>query len=345
MRKIIISLIFFLSMFPINASIVVMDADSGRVLHGENPNERKLIASTTKIMTAIVALENGKLNEEFIVGEEIDRVNGSMIYINKNESISLEDLLYGLMLQSGNDAAEVIASNVLGYDKFIKQMNKKAISLNMRNTTFENPHGLNDNTKNYSTAYDLSLLMRYAIKNKKFMEITSTKKYKTKTSSNEYIWHNKNELLTRYKYSTSGKIGYTKASGQVFVSSARKGNENLIIASIDEADKFNLHENLYEKYFDGYEKYQILDSYTFNIKDDRFKDYHLYIKNDFYMMLKKEEIDDLNIKVVLSKEILNDIAGTVNIYIKDKLVHEENLYAISYNKKISLLKRILLFWK
>ena len=236
-------MLFFIC-FKINASIVVMDADSGRVLYESNMNQKKLIASTTKIMTSIIALENGALNKEYVVGDEIKKVNGSSIYLKVGDKITLRNLLYGLILRSGNDAAMVIAKNTPNYDDFIMQMNLKAFKLGMYNTSFENPHGLNDDTKNYSTAYDMSLLMKYAIKNKDFLEITSTKKYNN--------WYNKNELLTDYKYTISGKIGYTKASGQVFVSAAKKNNKTLIIASIDEADKFNLHESLYEKYFKLY---------------------------------------------------------------------------------------------
>lgn len=346
MKKTIFTLIFFLMFITqINASIVVMDADSGRVLYGKNENDKMLIASTTKIMTSIIALENSNLKKRVIVGNEIDEVNGSMIYINKGEKITVEDLLYGLMLQSGNDAAQTIATNILGYDMFIEKMNLKASSLGMRNTIFENPHGLNDNTKNYSTAYDLSLLMKYAIKNKNFMKITSTKKYKTKTSDDIYIWYNKNKLLTEYKNSTSGKIGYTKASGQVFVSSASKEGENLIVSTIKESDKFNLHKNLYEKYFKEYEKYQILNSYTFNIKDNKHKDYYFYIKNDFNMLLKKDELNKVNLKVTINNNIVNDIVGSVNVYIDKEIIHSEPLYAININKKKNMIKRILLFWK
>ena len=171
MRKLILFfLIFLFALETINASIVVMDADSNRVLYSKSANDKKLIASTTKIMTAIVALENTSLDKRIKVGKEIYNAYGSMTYIKEGEEFSLKDLLSGLMLQSGNDAALTIANNTLGYDKFINEMNLKAYKLGMYNTTFENPHGLNDETKNYSTAYDMSLLMNYAIRNKDFID-------------------------------------------------------------------------------------------------------------------------------------------------------------------------------
>ena len=177
MKKILI-IVLLLICIKINASIVVMDADSGRVLYSQNKDERKLIASTTKIMTTLIALENSNIKTDVIVGDEILKVNGSMIYSKQGEKYTIEDLLYGLMLRSGNDAAMTLAYNIFGYNKFIEEMNKKALMLGMNNTTYENPHGLNDDSKNYSTAYDLSRLMRYAIKNNDFLKITQTLKYK-----------------------------------------------------------------------------------------------------------------------------------------------------------------------
>ena len=241
MKKILLVLIFLLCVNIVNASIVVMDADSGRILYSKNKEEKKLIASTTKIMTSIIALEHAPLDMEIRIGKEVRTVNGSMIYVKEGEIFTLNDLLHGLMLQSGNDAAMTIATNVLGYDKFIKEMNLKAVKLGMNDTIFENPHGLNDDSKNYSTAKDMAILMKYAIKNKDFLSITSAKNYKV----DKYIWSNKNKLLKEYKYLISGKIGFTKASGQVFVSAARKDGKTLVVVSIDESDKFNLHKKLY----------------------------------------------------------------------------------------------------
>ena len=341
MKKLFVIVCFFIMLLKVEASIVVMDSNSGRVLYSENKDEKKLIASTVKILTTIIALENGNLNDKFIVGEEIKKANGSMIYIKEGEKISLNDLLYGLNLRSGNDAAQVIATNVLGYDIFINEMNKKAVSLGMYNSIFENPHGLNDDTKNYSTAYDLALLMKYAIKNKTFLEISSTKKYKTKTDKNEYIWYNKNDLLSSYKYTTAGKIGYTKASGQVFVSSASKDGKNLIIVSIDEANKFTLHKNLYEKYFNIYKNYKILDEYTFSINDDRYKNYYMYIKEDVNLLLTKQEAEKLKITAKIKNKLEDEVAGYLEFKIDDKVIYKENIYYLEYESRKNKIKSLL----
>lgn len=335
MKKILFVLIFLLCI-NVKASIVLMDADSGRILYSKAATEKKLIASTTKIMTSIIALENSTLEKNIIIGKETREVNGSMIYAKEGEVFTLNDLLHGLMLQSGNDAAMTIATNVLGYDNFIKEMNLKAIKLGMKNTTFENPHGLNDNSKNISTAEDMSKLMRYAIKNKEFLNITSSKIYKV----DKYIWPNKNKLLKQYKYLISGKIGYTKASGQVFVSAAKKDGKTLIITSIDESDKFNLHKKLYEKYFEAYEKYKILDMNTFSFKVKNKNKYHYYIDNDYYMLLKKDEINKLKIKIDLSKN-----EEKVTIILNNKIIDNVKLKKIKYEVKTNKIKQILSFWK
>lgn len=335
MKKILFVLIFLLCI-NVKASIVLMDADSGRILYSKAATEKKLIASTTKIMTSIIALENSTLEKKIIIGKETREVNGSMIYAKEGEVFTLNDLLHGLMLQSGNDAAMTIATNVLGYDNFIKEMNLKAIKLGMKNTTFENPHGLNDNSKNISTAEDMSKLMRYAIKNKEFLNITSSKIYKV----DKYIWPNKNKLLKQYKYLISGKIGYTKASGQVFVSAAKKDGKTLIITSINESDKFNLHKKLYEKYFEAYEKYKILDMNTFSFKVKNKNKYHYYIDNDYYMLLKKDEINKLKIKIDLSKN-----EEKVTIILNNKIIDNVKLKKIKYEVKTNKIKQILSFWK
>lgn len=328
MKKILIIMLLFLCI-NVKASIVVMDGDSGRILYGKNEDERKLIASTTKIMTAIVALENSNIKTKLTIGEEVLKVNGSMIYSKPGEQYTIEDLLYGLMLRSGNDAAMTIAYNVFGYNRFIQEMNTKAMILGMTNTTYENPHGLNDDSYNYSTAKDLSKLMRYAIQNEEFLKITRTNKYNN--------WYNKNELLNEYKYLISGKTGYTKKSGQVYVSAATKNNKTLIISTIDENNKYELHKQLYEKYFDEYKKYKVLNQYTFSFKEKTNEKIHYYIRKDFDMLIKENEINDLKIKVDTQNE-------AVKIYIKDKLIHSQRLYKMEYKNKVNIIKQILSFF-
>ncbi len=352
MKKLIV---LFLCIFLLIPSVyadahayVVMDASSGRVLLGKNMDEKNLIASTTKIMTALIALENAHLDMLIEAGEEVLTVYGSMLYLDVGECLTLKDLLYGLMYQSGNDAAMVIASNIMPYDKFIDEMNRKAVMLGMKNTVFENPHGLDDETKNYSTAYDMALLMRYATKNDVFMEITGQKKYVADSNIERHIWYNKNKLLSSYRYATSGKIGYTTNSKHVFASSAKKGEEEVVIATIKDTDRFNTHESLYEQVFNEYDKYMILNKYTFSLKEDYYNNYHLFIKNDFEVMLNDEEKDEIKLEIKLKKLQKvnnNDSVGYVEVYVKDELLHSEEIYAISEESKLEKIKNWLFFWK
>lgn len=325
-----------------------MDTVSGRVLGSKNMDEKLLIASTTKVMTAIVALENVDTTNVLCAGNEIREVYGSMIYVDEGECMTLYDLLAGLMLKSGNDAAMVIATNTLGYDNFILKMNETASRIGMKNTHFENPHGLDDDSKNYSTAYDMAILMKYASKNKIFMEISKLKKYSVTSTVETHLWYNKNKLLSNYKYATGGKVGYTENSGHIFVSTASKANEDLIVVTMKDTDRFNTHENFYEEYFSKYDKYKVLDKYTFIIKEDYYKDYHLYIKDDVYIMLNKNELDKVNVNIDLIKKKhvkSGDAVGRAKIYIGEEYVTEANIYAMTSDEKVNKFKSWLFFWK
>ncbi len=354
MKKIILIVItIFISSSFINnisalSSYIVMDKLTGRVLDGENINEQMLIASTTKIMTSLVALENEDPTKVICAGEEINKTYGSMIYVDIGECMTLYDYLVGLLLRSGNDASMVIAENTLGYDKFIDKMNELARKIGMKNTIFKNPHGLDEETQNYSTAYDMALLMKYASNNKTFMEITSLKKYRVETNVETHLWYNKNKLLTSYKYATGGKIGYTTKSGHIFVSSASRGKESLIVVTMKDDNQFKTHENLYEKDFDKYDLYKVIDKYTFVIKEDYYKNYHLYVKDDVYIPLNKNELDkvDIKIEIIKKKKIKNnDIVGSAKIYVGSEFIKSENIYALGKQEKINKIKNWLYFWK
>ena len=146
-----------------SSSEILLEMNSGRIIYENNAKERKLIASITKIMTAIITIENAGLEEKVKVGKEILKMYGTNIYLQEGEIITIEDLLYGLILRSGNDAAIVLATYIGGTEeKFVDLMNKKAKELGMENTTFQNSHGLDDYTENYSSAYDMALLSSYA---------------------------------------------------------------------------------------------------------------------------------------------------------------------------------------
>ena len=327
---------------------VVMDTKSSRVLGSKNMNEKMLIASTTKIMTSLVALENASTTDVLCAESEILSVYGSMIYLDIGECMTLYDLLVGLNLRSGNDAAMVISTQTIGYDNFIKEMNILANRIGMTNTKFSNPHGLDNETENISTAYDLALLMRYATKNKIFMEITKLKKYNLTSNVEEHIWYNKNELLRSYKFATGGKIGYTEKAGFMFVSSAGKANEDLIVVTMKEKDRFNTHKKLYEEYFKNYDSYKLINKDNFVIKSDYYKNYHLYVNEDIEVMLKKDELDYIKVDIdIIKKKKIKDkeVIGKANVYVKDQLVGSTNVFIMSKDVKETNFKSKLFFWK
>ena len=202
MKKIILFLMLLIP-FKVKclsaSSYIVMDMDSGRVMEGTNVDKKSLIASTTKILTAITAIECGNLEDIVKVNEDILSSYGSGIYIQVGEELTLDDLLYGLMLRSGNDAALAIASHV-GDDveNFVFMMNETAKRIGMNNSSFVNPSGLeeNDGSANISTVYDMALLTRYAMNNEDYRRIVGTKEIIVKSSYKTYRWINKNKLLS-----------------------------------------------------------------------------------------------------------------------------------------------------
>jgi len=332
-------------------SAILMDQDSGRILYAKNIHKRKLIASTTKIMTAILAIESNKLDMMVTVDEEIFKAIGSSIYVEVGEEIKLHDLVYGLMLRSGNDAALVIAKNVSGsVSNFIDEMNKKALEIGMTNTTFMNPHGLDNENENYSTAYDMALLASYAMKNEIYKEIVSTKEYTVKTNYKTYIWHNKNKLLTMYEYATGGKTGYTEKAHRTLVTTASKNNLNLVVVTLNDGNDFDDHKSLYEYGFEKYKSYSILENGELEVYDDTYyEDYTLYINNSFNYPLESVEVDTLMTNIRLEKLRKfndNDKVGEIEVKMNDKVIHKEDIFVkTKIKEKVGFWNKIANWFK
>ena len=290
MKKILI--LFLLIPFLVRAystsatSAILMDLDSGRIIYANNKDLVRSVASISKIMTAVVAIESDKLDEIVTVGSEIKSAYGSGIYIKEGEELTLRDLLYGLMLRSGNDAALSIATYVGGdVQAFVSMMNAKAKSIGMKNSTFNNPSGLDQEKGNYSSAYDMALLMKYAYQLKEFREIVSTKKYELKTNMNYYLWNNKNKLLYMYKYANGGKTGFTEKARRTLVTTASKNNTNLVAVTLNDGNDFLDHKALFEEAFGEYNSYQILNKDKVNIVGETF------YKNSYFYLKKEGEYD------------------------------------------------------
>ena len=354
MRKKTIFLFYFIVTFLIPFKVrayecaIVIDADSGRTLYEKNADERRLIASTTKILTTLVVLNNARLDDTVTVTDEILKAYGSSIYIKPGEKFTVEDLLYGLMLRSGNDAAIALAVYVAGSEEgFAVLMNETAKNIGMLNSSFSNPHGLDDENENKSTVRDMALLMKRAMENEDFRKITSTKKYVTKSNFGSFEWYNKNRLLTDYKYATGGKIGYTTRARHTFVSSATKDEKNLIIATFVDPDRFDTHETLYEKYFSLYKKYTLIDK---NNLDINYKNgYRLFTSESFSMLLSDDEANRVKREVSLYENVkhINDgtVIGSVSISLDGVTYKRLKIYADAITVKKSFWTKIKEFLK
>ena len=225
------------------AAAVLMDADSGRLLYEKNGEKRMLIASTTKLMTALVALEQGGLQQEITVtGGHM--AEGSSMYLRPGEKLTLEMLLYGLLLSSGNDAALAVTECMGGTVPFVARMNEKAAELGMENTHFANPNGLDDEA-HYSTAEDMAKLAVAAMDDPVLRRVASTKTARIggRTLTN----HNK--LLSRVEGCVGLKTGYTRAAGRTLVSCAERDGVRLVAVTLQDGDDWNDHASLYEQGF------------------------------------------------------------------------------------------------
>lgn len=253
----IVGSIFFLINIEVKAeenvlvsaeNAILMDQHSGRVVFNKDGYIKRPVASITKVMTAIVAIEHGNLKDEIRISKQATQVSGSSIYLEEGERFTLEDLLYGLMLRSGNDAAVAIAEHIGGsVEGFVHLMNETASYVGLTDTNFMNPHGL-DEQEHYSTAYDIALLMRYAMGNEIFQQISNTKSYHAQ--NRDYKWFNKNKLLTHlYDYSTGGKTGFTSLAGRTLVTTATKEDISLIVVTLNAPNDWNDHIHLFETYF------------------------------------------------------------------------------------------------
>ena len=231
-------------------SAVLMEPISGRLLVDINGSKQSLIASTTKIMTALLVCERCNVLDQMRIPKEAVGIEGSSMYLREGEKLSIQELLYGLMLSSGNDAAVALALYCCGsIEEFANQMNDKARSLGMKQTHFENPNGL-DEKNHYSTAKDLAILAAYAMENPVFRQTVSTKSINVGNRS----LRNHNKLLWLYPGADGVKTGYTKAAGRILVSSAVKDHRRLIAVTIHDPDDWRDHQALLD---DGFTKFNL----------------------------------------------------------------------------------------
>lgn len=321
-----------------SVSEIIMDVNSGRVLFENNAYEKKYMASTTKILTAICIIENCNISDVITVTDKTVGVEGSSIYLEVGEKLSVKDLLYGLMLRSGNDCAETLAVYCSGsIEKFSLLMNETAKKIGALNSNFVNPHGLH-NDNHYTTAYDLALISRYAMKNQDFRSIVATKAVKIPFTTKNYDRYltNKNKMLKEFDGANGIKTGYTKKAGRCLVSSCLRNGLELICVVLNCPPMFERSKSLLTQSFENYKNYKVVESD--NIIDfvkvkNRDKTCGIYIKNDIIIPLKESEYLNLEVQYDYEQQLSAPIkkdseVGFVKIYVQNKLIFKEKIYTI-----------------
>lgn len=289
-------------------SAILMDADTGKILYEKNINTAYPPASVTKIMTALLTLENCSLDDEVTVDSRSPLEDGSKIYIREGEKLKVRDLLYGLILASGNDCAGALAAHIAGSpEAFAKMMNERAKELGAKNTNFVNPCGLyNPNHK--TSAYDLALIMKELIKHPEYIKIAKASSYQiaptNKQSLTRPLW-NENRLIQKfdkyfYPYAQAGKTGYTIQSKFSYIAYAKKGNQNLIAVILHENTKSYYPEaiQLFEYGFNNFENKKLFsEGDTISSIKIGNEDFPLKAGSDFYYTSEKgdTEIPKLNL--------------------------------------------------
>ncbi|WP_324825442.1 D-alanyl-D-alanine carboxypeptidase family protein [Sinanaerobacter sp. ZZT-01] len=316
---------------------IVMDLNSGMVLYEKKSQEKVYPASTTKILTALLAIEQGDLNDAVTISKTASGVEGSSIYLEVGEKISLKDLVYGLMLRSGNDAAIAISEKISGSAAaFVEEMNERAREIGAEHTHFMNPNGLYDD-EHYTTAYDMALIARQAMLNPAFKEVAASKSWTAERGEGKFnVFYNKNKVVQEYEGGTGVKIGYTKSSGRTLVASSKRGEMELICVVMNDPNWFEDSYQLMDAVYDSYEQVTIAQ------KQQRLKTIPVEggVKEYAYVgtkepvlcpVLKENEEAEVSIQYVLGFQCQAPVrrwqeAGMLNVYVNGAYVHSVPLY-------------------
>ena len=308
----------------ISAAECVMEVDSRRILYQEHGDIRLPMASTTKIATAISVIDSGIDVEKIVsIPHNAVGVEGSSVYLKEGEEYSVKDLLYGLMLRSGNDCAIALAETVDGSGAaFSTRMNETAQRAGALNTHFVNPHGLPAKL-HYTTAVDLSLITAYAMGNPLFCSIVSTKYYQPRA------WQNKNKMLVQYEGAIGVKTGYTKEAGRCLVSAATRKNMTLVCTVLSCQPMYERSAELLDDAFEGYENKLLLKAGTPLIVQKGNENIKGAPREDFYYPLSEGEEAQLEIKTFPYTVMKNkEIVGQFEIYLSKRLLFSGNLYKL-----------------
>lgn len=316
---------------------VVIDQESGRVLYDKNGDNVLPMASTTKIITAIVAIENSDLGDVVVVSKTAAAIGGSTVGLKAGEKITMEELLYGLMLRSGNDSAIAIAEHIGGsVEKFAKLMNDKALKLGAYNTSFVTPHGL-DREEHYTTARDLAKITAYSMKNETFAKIVGTKSISTGiTGDFTRNYENINKFLYRLDNSDGVKTGFTGKAGKCLVASVKHPYGRYICVVLNSSDRWRDAERLVEYSDKNYSFIKIFN------KEENVKKYRIYggnqkyitgsLKGDLYLPVSADEVNKYKIDIYAPSVLFspineNEPIGNIVVSIDEKIVAKYPVYS------------------
>lgn len=325
-------------------AMCVLEKESGRIICAKNENEKLPMASTTKIVTAITVIENCKdLKQVITVDDKAIGVEGTSIYLKKGEQISVEDLLYGLMLRSGNDSATALAIHVAGsIEDFALMMNDTAKKVGATNSNFANPHGLDD-PNHYTTAYDLAKITAYALKNPIFKNLVSTKRHvieKTNVCEEKRYLKNKNKLLNSLDGCCGVKTGFTSRAGRCLVSACERGNECYVCVVLNCGPMFEESSDLLNQSFEIVDYKKIIDKSKEIVgeysADNENGKLFLYTDQDFYYPLKPGESEKLKLtyNVRLDNAKQGDEVGEIQIFLDKHLIKTVKLFTMNKIDKL-----------
>lgn len=340
-------------------AMCVIEQTTGRVLFGKNEHLQLPMASTTKIFTALTVLENcNNLQEKVHIDDRAVGIEGTSIYLRKGEVLSVQELLLGMMLPSGNDAAAALMYHVgKTQENFCKMMQKTAQNAGAKNSSFCNAHGLDQNG-HYTTAYDLAMVSAKALQNPKFLEISTTKSAVI-SGNNEvksrYL-KNKNRLLKNFEGCTGVKTGFTDNAGRCFVASAKRGDLGVVCSVLNCPDMFEEAARLMDNAYGKYSFVPLVQSYgalgEVNVENGRQSTVKIFSRRQFGFPLSQEEQLKTRVVIDVPKTVCAPVAkeqvlGKLKVYFEDKVIFEDDILAreqVLGSSLADFLQEIAKFW-
>lgn len=337
-----------------STSAILMEESTKRILYAKNERKKVKIASTTKVLTAILAVENASLEEKVVVSKNAASVGGSTVGIKKGDEVTLEALMYGMLLKSGNDCAVAIAEHIAGStEDFAKMMNKKAYEIGAKDTICSNPHGL-DTEKNCSTAYDLALIMCYANNNEDISKILGTKSITVYFGNTPKYLANTNRLLSTYEYCTGGKTGFTNGANRCLVATAKKEDLKLVAVVLG-ADTTNIRfsetKELLKYGIENYTMVDVKDKINWYIDIPVIKgNISSYVKKfnlSQKLPLKENEIENIYLSqnvvpIIYAPSNYGTYIGNIELILGNETLYTKNIYLEEDISKNNVLDYIII---